>query len=61
MFYCVVTVCNVGYVCSFCGHQIFMDFVSFLSMIILYLQRLVLDIRISTCLTEFSKKCFSKH
>ena len=29
-----VTVCTVGYVCSFCGHQIFMDFVSFLSMII---------------------------
>ena len=29
-----VTVCTVGYVCSFHGDQIFMDFVSFLSMII---------------------------
>ena len=35
MLYCVVTVCNVGYVCSFRGDQIFMDFVSILSMIIL--------------------------
>ena len=29
-----VTVCTVGYVCSFCGDQIFVYFVSFLSMII---------------------------
>ena len=29
-----VTVCTVGYVCLFCGDQIFVDFVSFLSMII---------------------------
>ena len=29
-----VTVCTVGYVCLFCGDQIFMCFVSFLSMII---------------------------
>ena len=29
-----VTVCTVGYVCSFCGDQIFVDFVSFLFMII---------------------------
>ena len=28
-----VTVCTVGYVCSFYGDQIFVDFVSFLSMI----------------------------
>ena len=28
-----VTVCTVGYVCIFCGDQIFMDFVSFLSII----------------------------
>ena len=32
VFYCVVTVCNVGYVCSFRRDQIFMDFVSFLCM-----------------------------
>ena len=29
-----VTVCTVGYVCLFCGDQIFVYFVSFLSMII---------------------------
>ena len=29
-----VIVCTVGYICLFCGDQIFMDFVSFLSMII---------------------------
>ena len=29
MSYCVVTVCNVGYVCTFCRDQIFVDFVSF--------------------------------
>ena len=29
-----VTVCTVGYVCLFCGDQIFMDFVSFSFMII---------------------------
>ena len=29
-----VTVCTVGYICLFCGDQIFVDFVSFLSMII---------------------------
>ena len=29
MFYCVVTVYNVGYVCSFRRDQIFMDFVRF--------------------------------
>ena len=29
-----VTLCTVGYVCLFCMHQIFVDFVSFLSMII---------------------------
>ena len=29
-----VTVCTVGYVCSFHRDQIFVDFVSFLSMII---------------------------
>ena len=34
MFYCVVSVCNIGHVCSFCGDQIFMDFISFLSVII---------------------------
>ena len=34
MFYCVVTVCNVGYVCSFRWDQIFLDFISFLSVII---------------------------
>ena len=34
MFYCVVTVCSVEYVYSFCGNLIFADFVSFLSMII---------------------------
>ena len=28
-----VTVCSVGYVCLFCGDQIFVDFVYFLSMI----------------------------
>ena len=27
--YCVVTVCNVGYVYSFCGEHIFVDFISF--------------------------------
>ena len=32
----LVTVCTVGYVCSFRGGQIFVDFVSFLSMIIYY-------------------------
>ena len=32
MLYCVLTVCNVGYVWSFRRDQIFMDFVSFLSM-----------------------------
>ena len=31
-----VTVCTVGYVCSFNGGQIFVDFVSFLSMIIIH-------------------------
>ena len=35
VFYCIVTVCNVEQVCSFCRDQIFIDFVSFLSMIIL--------------------------
>ena len=55
-----VTVCTVGYICLFCGDQIFVDFVSFLSMIIyeiLYTWCLrynicsagFLDIRISTC------------
>ena len=55
-----VTFCIVGYVCSFRGDQIFVDFVSFLSMIIyeiLYTWCLrynicstwFLDIRISTC------------
>ena len=55
-----VTVCTVGYVCLFCGDQIFVYFVSFLSMIIyevLYTWCLrynicsawFLDIRISTC------------
>ena len=34
VFYCVVTVCIVGYVCSFYGDQIFVDFISHLSMII---------------------------
>ena len=29
-----VTVCTVGYICLFHGDQIFVDFVSFLSMII---------------------------
>ena len=29
-----VTVCTVGYICLFCGDQIFVDSVSFLSMII---------------------------
>ena len=29
-----VTVCTVGYVCLFRGDQIFVDFVSFLSLII---------------------------
>ena len=29
-----VTVCTVGYICLFCEDQIFMDFVSLLSMII---------------------------
>ena len=29
-----VTVCTVGYVCLICGDQIFMDFISFLSIII---------------------------
>ena len=29
-----VTVCTIGYVCLFRGGQIFVDFVSFLSMII---------------------------
>ena len=55
-----VTVCTVGYVCLFHGEQIFVDFVSFLSMIIyevLYTWCLrynicsawFLDIRVSTC------------
>ena len=35
MFYCVIAVCTVGYVCSFHGDQIFVDFISFLSMIIM--------------------------
>ena len=34
MYYYVVTVCTVGYFCSFCGDQIFVDFISFLSMIV---------------------------
>ena len=37
VFYCVVSnnlYCTIGYVCSFCGDQSFVDFVSFLSMII---------------------------
>ena len=34
VFYCVLTVCTVGYVCLFCGNQIFVDFVSFLPIII---------------------------
>ena len=29
-----VIVCTVGYVCSFCGDQIFIDFVSFLPVVI---------------------------
>ena len=29
-----ITVCTVGYVCLFCGDQIFVYFISFLSMII---------------------------
>ena len=54
-----ITVCTIGYVCSFCRDQIFMDFVSSLSIIIyevLYTWRSrynicsarFLDIRIST-------------
>ena len=34
MFYCVVTVCNVGYVCLLHRVQFFVDFVSCLFMII---------------------------
>ena len=59
-----VTICTVGYVCSFCKHQIFMDIVSFLSMIIYEVLYTLLswcvryticsawfiDIRIWTCL-----------
>ena len=30
-----VTVCTVGYICVFHGDQIFVDFVSFLSMILI--------------------------
>ena len=55
------TVCTVGYICLFRGGQFFVDFVSFLSLIIyevLYTRCLrynicsawFLDIRISTCL-----------
>ena len=34
-FYCVVSnSCTVGYISLFCGDQIFMDFFSFLSLII---------------------------
>ena len=55
-----VTVCAVGYICLFCGDQIFVYFVSFLFMIIykvLYtwclryniLSTWLLDIRILTC------------
>ena len=32
-----VTVCTVGYICLFCGDQIFVNFVSFLSMIFIYM------------------------
>ena len=56
-----VTVCTVGYDCLYCGDQIFMYFVSCLSMIIyevLYIWSLrhnicsawFIDIRISTCI-----------
>ena len=34
VFYYVVTVCNVGYVCLFHGDQFFVDFISFSSMIL---------------------------
>ena len=59
-----VKVCTVGYICLFSGDQIFVDFVSFLSMIIYEILSWVLytwclrynicstwflDIRISTC------------
>ena len=61
-----VTFCTVGYVCLFCGDQIFVSFVSFLSMIIyeiLYKWCLrhniysawFSDIRISTCFTTIFK------
>ena len=39
-----VTVCTVGYVCSFCGDQIFMDYVSFLSMIINFMKFYIHDL-----------------
>ena len=58
----LVTICTVGYICLFHGDQIFMYFVSFLSMIIfevLYTCSLrynicspALDIRISTCFKQ---------
>ena len=65
LFYCVVTICNVGYVCSFHGDQIFVDFVSFLSMIIfihfIYDVKGIIfaapgfyvDIKISSCFVRF--------
>ena len=35
VFYCIVNnSCIIGYVCIFCGDQVFVYFVSFLSMII---------------------------
>ena len=68
----LVTVCTVGYVCSFCGDQIFMDFVSFLSMIIykiLYTWCLRYNIcsawflckRISTCYSTGIANTLSTH
>ena len=64
VFYCTVSkICTVGYVCLFCGDQISMYFVSFLSMIIyedLYAWCLrhnicsawFLDIRIPNCFID---------
>ena len=50
-----VTICTVGYVCSFHRHQTFVDFVSFLSISFIYIimyticSAWFLDIRISPC------------
>ena len=49
-----VTVCTVGYVCLLCRDQIFVDFISFLPMIIY-------EVLYSLYVTGFAKKVLYTH